>query len=168
MTGDELSGCPTRVELQGIRHIREAVCSFWDLTADVLGAVSVAGVTGDVVVLCAMGSVGVVGDVGATGDTGVLGAPGVTCITVAVGSIRVLGAPGFTDEAGITGVAAVTSAAGAAGKPGPARGVVGTSMIGGSCAARILGVVGGGDWAGGDGPRLWAGLGSGRLSGLLP
>ena len=36
--------------------------SFRDFTADVMGAIGVAGVTGDVVVLCAMGSVSVVGD----------------------------------------------------------------------------------------------------------
>ena len=34
------------------------------LSADVMGAIGVAGVTGDVVVLCAMGSVSVVGDAG--------------------------------------------------------------------------------------------------------
>ena len=52
-----------------------------------MGAIVVVGVTGDVVVQCAMGSVSVVSDAGATGDTGVTGAPGVPCITVAVGAI---------------------------------------------------------------------------------
>ena len=70
-----------------VRHIREVVDSFWDFTADVMGAIGVAGVTGDVVVLCAMGSVSVVSDAGATGDTGVTVAPGVPCITVAMGAI---------------------------------------------------------------------------------
>ena len=64
-----------------------AVGSFWDFTADVMGAIVVVGVPGDVVVQCAMGSVSVVSDAGATGDTGVTGAPGVPCITVAVGAI---------------------------------------------------------------------------------
>ena len=61
--------------------------SFRDFTADVMGAIDVAGVTGDVVALGARGSVSVVGNVGATGDTGVMGAPGVMCVTVAVGAI---------------------------------------------------------------------------------
>ena len=55
---------PNKGGASRIRHIREAVGSFWDFTADVMGAIGVAGVTGDVVVLCAMGSVSVVGDAG--------------------------------------------------------------------------------------------------------
>ena len=65
-------------------------------------------------------------------------------------------------------MAAVTPAAGVAGEPGPARVVEVTSVIGGSGAAVIAGVASGGGWAGRDGPRFRAGLGSGRLSGLLP
>ena len=46
---------PNKGGASRIRHIQEAVGSFWDFTADVMGAIGVAGVTGDVVVLCTMG-----------------------------------------------------------------------------------------------------------------
>ena len=113
-------GVPNKGGASCIRHLWEAVSSFRDFTADVMGAIGVAGVTGGVVVLCAVGSVNVVGDVGATGDTGVMGAPGVMCVTVAMGAICVAGTPGVTGDVssmsilgavvttGVTGASVVT------------------------------------------------------------
>lgn len=48
-------GLPNKGGASHIRHLRAAVASFRDFTADVMGAIGVAGVTGDVVVLCTMG-----------------------------------------------------------------------------------------------------------------
>ena len=58
--------------------------------------------------------------------------------------------------------------AGVAGEPGPTCVLAFPSVIGTSRTAGIADVAAGGGWAGGDGPRLWAGRGRGRLSVLLP
>ena len=67
-------GLPNKRGASRIRHIWVAVGSFWDFTADVMGAIGVACVTRDVVAVRAVGSVSVLGDVGATSS--MLQAPG--------------------------------------------------------------------------------------------
>ena len=83
-----------------VRHIQEVVDSFWDFTADVMGAIGVGGVTGAMSAICVVGDPGVTGDggisimggvvtTGVTGGAGVTGDTGVTGISVAMGVMYV-------------------------------------------------------------------------------
>ena len=85
-----------------VRHIREVVDSFWDFTADVMGAIGVGGVTGTMSAICVAGAPGVTGN----GDISIMGGMVTTCVT---------GASGVTGEAGVTGDTGVTGIAGATG-----------------------------------------------------
>jgi len=92
-----------------VRHIREVVDSFWDFTADVMGAIGVGGVTGAMSAICVVGDPGVTGDGGisimggvvTTGVTGASGVPGEAGVT---GNVGINGATGIIYVAGPSGV----------------------------------------------------------------
>ena len=92
-----------------VRHIQEVVDSFWDFTADVMGAIGVGGVTGAMSAICVVGDPGVTGDggisiMGGVVTTGVTGVSGISGEAGVPGNVGINGATGIIYVAGPSGV----------------------------------------------------------------